>query len=64
MTKGESEYAKRKACELFDRWNDTTGAIQKHSGWYHELISVIESASDIGARVASGVDFKLEDYED
>ena len=64
MRQGELDYAKRKALELFDRWNDVTGAIEKHSSWYHEICSVIEDCADIGAKVARKVDFKLEDYED
>lgn len=64
MKQGELDYAKRKALELFDRWNDVTGVIEKHTGYYNELCKVIEDSADIGAKVASGVEFKLEDYED
>lgn len=64
MKQGELDYAKRKALELFDRWNDVTGAIQKHSGWYDELCGIVENAADIGAKVACEIEFKLEDYED
>lgn len=55
MTKGEMEYAIRKAQEDFDRWNDATGLIQKFSGYYYEALAEIATAARIGARVACGL---------
>ena len=54
MDKGQVEYAVRKAREACDRWNDVTGLIPKFSGYYYELLGVVEDAAKIGARVASG----------
>lgn len=55
MTRGEKEYAIRKAQESFDRWNDVTGLITKFCGYYYEALAEIETAAIIGARVASGL---------
>jgi len=55
MTKGELEYAVRKAHESFDRWNDCTGCIPTLTGHYYEVLGVVEDAVKIGARVALGL---------
>jgi hypothetical protein len=52
VTQGELDYAIRQALNNFDRWNDTTGAVAKGSGWYYEMQSCIEDAVRIGAKVA------------
>lgn len=69
MNKGELDYAKRKALEVFDKWNDISGAISKRGGWYYEVLSCIEDAVKIGAIVAlCGIEVDLNDaildYED
>lgn len=33
MTKGELDDAKRRALNIFDSWNDVTGAVAKHASW-------------------------------
>ena len=63
MTKGQSDYAKRKALELFDAWNDVAGVVHKFDGYYYELCSVIEDAVAIGSMVALGVPFEIKDGE-
>jgi hypothetical protein len=63
MTKGEREYAVRKAHEVFDRWNDVTGYIPKLGGYYYEALGVIEDAVDIGAMVALGLPIEFDDDE-
>lgn len=60
MTKGELDNATRRALNILDGWNDVTGAVQKGTGWYYELQSVIEDAVKCGAQAASGVHKKLE----
>lgn len=60
MQRGQSEYAKRKALELFDEWNDVTGCFDKFTSYYYEICSVIEDAVEIGSMVALGIDFKVE----
>ena len=62
MTKGELEFATRRALNLFDKWNDATGFVEKFTGYYYELQSVIEDAVHCGAQQATG-DHKLLDGE-
>ena len=62
MTKGEIDYAIRKAQESFDRWYDATGLINKFSGFYYEALAEIETAVIIGARVALGLDVVFTEY--
>ena len=65
MTKGELEYAIRQALNQFDKWNNSTGALAKGSGWYYEAQSCIEDAVKIGAKVAcEGIDADLSDIFD
>ena len=52
MTKGELDYAIRKALNQFDKWIDSTGALAKGTSWYYEAQGCIEDAVMIGARVA------------
>lgn len=54
-TVGELEFAKRRALNLFDKWNDVTGFVPKFTSYYYELQSCIEDAVDCGAQVAAGV---------
>lgn len=62
MMKGELEYAIRKAQNLFDEWNDVTGVPVKGCSWYYEILSIIEGAVKIGAKVAcEGINADLSD---
>jgi hypothetical protein len=61
MQKGQSEYAKRKALEVFDIWNDVTGCFPKFTSYYYEICGVIEDAAEIGSMVALGVEFEIHD---
>lgn len=62
MTKGEVEYAIRKAQSLYDIWNDVTGVPAKGCSWYYETLSIIEDAVRIGAKVATdGINADLSD---
>lgn len=64
MTKGEVEYAIRKALNNFDAWNDSTGALSKGSGWYSEAQGCIEDAVRIGAKIACyGIGADLREFE-
>jgi len=54
MTKGEMQYAVRKALNNFDKWNDVTGYFGPCTSYYYEMQKVIEDAVDIGARMAAG----------
>ena len=61
MQKGQSDYAKRKALEIFDAWNDVAGCFTKFTGYYYEICSIIEDAVEIGSMIALGIDFEIED---
>lgn len=64
MTRGEYESALRRALNLFDKWNDVTGFVPKHTGYYYELQGVIEDAVHCGAQAASGVHEELAAEQD
>ena len=51
---GRAEQAKRMAVSAFDEWNDVTGFVQPHTGYYYEIISIIEDAVEYGFGVAHG----------
>ena len=63
MNKGELDNAIRRALNLFDEWNDVTGAIPKGSGWYWEIQSVVSDAVHCGAQAATGDYRKLDGEE-
>jgi len=52
MKKGEVESAERRALNLFDKWNDVTGYVPKHSGYYYELQGIIKDAVHCGIQEA------------
>lgn len=52
MKKGEVQEAERLALNEFDKWNDITGFVQKHTGYYYELQGLIEDAVHIGIQMA------------
>ena len=61
MKVSQIEYAKRRALQVFDEWLDVTGLVERHSGYYDELCSLIETAVDIGSMVALEVPFHIND---
>ena len=52
MKTGEVEKAERLALNEFDKWNDVTGFVQEHAGYYYELQAVIKDAVHIGIQMA------------
>jgi hypothetical protein len=52
MKIGKVKKAERLALNEFDKWNDVTGFVQEHTGYYYELQSVIEDAVHIGIQMA------------
>lgn len=54
---GELNDAIRRALNLFDKWNDCTGAITKGTSTYYEIQGCIEDAVHCGAQAATG-DFR------
>jgi len=63
MKKGEIDNAIRRALNLFDNWNNITGFVAKHTGYYYEIQSIIEDAVHCGVQVALK-DFKKLDGEE
>jgi len=61
-TKGVVDNAVRRALNLFDKWNDVTGFVPKHTGYYYELQGVIEDAVHCGVQEITG-DYKKLDGE-
>jgi hypothetical protein len=59
-TKGEVDFAKRRALNLFDRWNDTTGFVKKFTSYYYEIQGCIEDAVECGVQIGVGVHELLE----
>lgn len=62
MKVGEVESAERRALNLFDKWNDVTGYVPKHCGYYYELQAVIKDSVHCGIQQALN-DFKTLDSE-
>jgi hypothetical protein len=60
MTTGELADAKRRALNLLDKWNDVAGVVEKSSGYYYELQSVVEDSVEIGAQAACGTHEQLD----
>lgn len=52
MNKGQVDEAERIALNNFDKWNDITGFVVKHTSYYYELQAVIEEAVHIGIQMA------------
>jgi hypothetical protein len=63
MTKGQIESAIRRALDIFDEWNDCTGFVKKHTGYYYEMQGIIEDAVHCGAQEALGIHEKLDSEE-
>jgi len=62
MTKGQIESAVRRASNIFDKWNDVAGIFERDSGYYFEILGVIEDAVHCGSQAATR-DFKKMDSE-
>lgn len=60
MSNGELKDAVRRALNIFEKWNECTGAVDEHSSCYWELQGVIEDAVHCGAQAACGVKKKLD----
>lgn len=48
------DQAKRYALQNFDQWNEVTGFVQPHCGYYGEITSLIRDAVEFGFGVAHG----------
>jgi hypothetical protein len=47
-TSGVINSATRRALNIFDKWNNVTGFVPKHSGYYYEIQGIIEDAVHCG----------------
>jgi len=52
MTKGKVDFAVRRALNLFDKWNDVTGFVEKHTSYYYEMQGCITDAVHCGIQEA------------
>ena len=62
-TKGEVDFAVRRALNILDKWNDCTGVVRKFTSHYAELQGVIEDAVHCGFQQALDDYKKLESEE-
>ena len=62
-TAGEVKAAIRRALNIFDDWNDVSGAIPKYTSVYYEIQGCFEDAVHCGFQQALG-DFKKLETED
>lgn len=53
MKKGEVETAERHALNQFDKWNEVTGFVEEHTGYYYELQALLREAVHIGIQMAT-----------
>lgn len=53
MNKGKVDKAERIALNQFDKWNEVTGFVQEHTGYYYELQALIKEAVHIGIQMAT-----------
>lgn len=60
MTEGQMKDAKRRALNLFDKWNEVTGFVIPGTGYYYEIQGCIEDAVECGAQAAIGICEPLE----
>lgn len=51
-SRGRLDQAKRFALSNFDKWNDVTGFVAPHTGYYYELCAIIEDGVEFGFGVA------------
>ena len=59
MKMGQVSDALRRALNKFDEWNDVTGIVEKHTGYYYEMQGVIEDALHCGIQAALEVNGPL-----
>lgn len=59
-TVGVMESAKRRALDIFDKWNEVTGFVPKHTGYYYEIQGLLEDAVHCGVQELLGEYKKLD----
>jgi hypothetical protein len=63
-TIGRIDNAVRRALNVFDRWNNVTGFVEEHCGYYYELQGVIEDAVHCGVQAMLDVKEPLPNDEE
>ena len=52
MQKGKIETAERIALNNLDKWNNVSGIVEQHTGYYYELQAIVIDAVHIGIQMA------------
>ena len=55
--------AQRVSKSLFDIWNSVTGWFPHNSGYYYEIMSILDDAVQVGYEQAMGMPHKAKDYD-
>lgn len=63
MTRSQVDFAERKAKQLFDKWNEVTGAYPVGTSYYDEICGTIEDAVHVGIQMAMFGDVEIIDGE-
>jgi hypothetical protein len=61
MNRGEVNFAERKAMELFDEWNNTTGIFIPGTSYYAEIEGCIIDAVHCGIQMALNNKINIKD---
>ena len=61
--RNQLERAQRTAKSVFDIWNAGVGLFLKDSGYYYEILSLLDDAVQIGYERAIGLSHKSTDYD-
>ena len=64
MKRGEVDNATRRALNIFDSWNRSTGFVEEHTSYYYELQGIIEDAVHCGIQAALRIEEQLESEEE
>jgi hypothetical protein len=62
MTKGELDFAVRKALNMLDEWNEIAGVVRINTGHYYELQAVVEQAVHIGVQMAINGEITVDEH--
>lgn len=62
MKRGLVQEAERIAFNELDKWNDITGFIDKHTGYYYEIQGLIQDAVHIGIQMSLNEKVEFDEY--
>lgn len=63
MERGLVQEAERIAFNQLDKWNDITGFIDKHTGYYYEIQGLIQDAVHIGIQMSLNKEVEFDEYD-